>query len=105
MSDEILARTEAALAPLWSIASPGPTNLSQSSAYVAFRQFCANSFPAADKGIGFSFGLSDALRGAGLPCLMSEPRLASTLEEGARAIIAAMKTAPSRLALAHHLSH
>ena len=96
MSDEILARTEAALAPLWSIASPGPTNLSQSSAYVAFRQFCANSFPAADKGIGFSFGLSDALRGAGLPCLMSEPRLASTLEEGARAIIAAFEASTVR---------
>lgn len=89
MSDDILERTEAALAPLWSKTPPGPINLSQSPAYIAFKQFCADSFPAADKGMGFSFGLSDALRGAGLPCLMSQPRLASTLEEGSRAIVAA----------------
>lgn len=89
MSDDILGRTEAALAPLWSKAPPGPINLSQSPAYTAFKQFCTDSFAAADKGMGFSFVLSDALRGAGLPCLMSEPRLASTLEEGASAIVAA----------------
>lgn len=89
MSDDTLARTEAALTSLWSIAPPGPSNLSQSPAYMAFKQFCTDNFPAADKGMGFSFGLSDALRGAGLPCLMSEPCLASTLEEGARAIVAA----------------
>lgn len=96
MSEDILARTEIALAPLWSIASPGPNNLSQSSAYIAFKQFCVDSFPAADKGIGFLFGLSDALRSAGLPCLMSKPRLASTIEEGARAIIAAFEASTVR---------
>lgn len=89
MSDDILERTEAALAPLWSKAPPGSINLSQSPAYIVFKQFCVDTFPAADKGMGFSFGLSDALRGVGLPCLMPEPRLASTLEEGARAIVAA----------------
>jgi hypothetical protein len=84
MTEDDLELTRAALAPLWRLTPPGPKDLYRHPAFVAFKDFCEQTFPAADRGMGFSFGLADALRGAGLPCLMSGPAVPGTLDEAAR---------------------
>ncbi|WP_448662848.1 hypothetical protein ACG3SL_19765 [Sphingomonas sp. CJ20] len=96
MSDEHLEATREALAPLWRLAPPGPKDFYRHPAFVAFKAFCEQRFPAADRGMGFSFGLSDALRGAGLPCLMSGPAKPSSVEEAAHRIVQAFEARPIR---------
>lgn len=91
MTDHHLEPTREALTPLWRLAPPGPKDFYRHPAFVAFKSFCEQRFAAADRGMGFSFGLSDALRGAGLPCLMSGPAAASSIEEGARRIVEAFE--------------
>lgn len=83
--------TRAALAPLWAVKPPAPPNIYQHPEFVAFKTFCEERFAAADKGLGFSSGLANALRGAGLPCLMARSKDAASLDEGAQAIVAAFE--------------
>lgn len=92
MTTDRLDQTRAALAPLWALKPPGPADLYRHPAFTAFKAFCADTFPAADTGLGFSFGLSDALRSAGLPCLMKGPALPLSLDEGAGAFVRAFET-------------
>lgn len=87
MTEDQVAATKAALAPLWRLAPPGPKEFFRHPAFLAFKAFCEETFPAADRGLGFSFGIHDALRAAGLPCLMSKPAVPADLEEGARKIV------------------
>jgi hypothetical protein len=87
MTDNLLEQTKEALAPLWRLPSPQSKDLYRHPAFVGFKSFCEQSFPTADRGIGFSFALADALRSAGLPCLMSPPALPSSLDEAARNIV------------------
>lgn len=96
MTDDILEKTRAALTPLWKIVPPGPTDLSKHPAYIAFKAYCGEAFKGADKGPGFAFALPDALRAAGLPCLMRPPAAASTLDAGARAFVEAFAAATIR---------
>lgn len=88
MTDERIDGTANALAPLWLLAPPMPRNFYQHPAYVAFKDFCEQSFASADRGLGFSFGLTDALRAVGLPCL-TNGRAPSTIVEAARALVTA----------------
>lgn len=87
MTDERIGQTAKALAPLWKLAPPMPRNFYQHSDYVAFKSFCEQSFASADRGLGFSFGLTDALRAVGLSCL-TNGRAPSTIDEAARALVA-----------------
>lgn len=87
MTEDQLAATKEALAPLWRLAPPGPKEFFRHPAFLAFKAFCEETFPAADRGLGFSFGIHDALRAAGLPCLLSKPAVPAGLEEGAREIV------------------
>lgn len=87
MTGNLLEKTREALAPLWRLPSPGPKNLYQHPAFVGFKAFCEQTFPAADGGIGFSFALANALRSAGLPCLMSPPAIPTLPDDAARSIV------------------
>ena len=79
--------TRDALEPLWRLAPPSPKDFYRHPAFVDFKAHCEQRFPAADRGMGFSFGLVDALRGAGLPCLMSGPADPSSLDAAAKDIV------------------
>lgn len=68
--------------------APASRDTYSHAAFIAFN-YCERSFPAADRGLGFSFGLGDALRGAGLPCFAPHPAVATTIEDGAAAIVRA----------------
>lgn len=83
----LLEPTKHALAPLWRLAAPAPKDFYDHPAFADFKSFCERTFPAADRGLGFSFGLADALRGAGLPCLIPDTAAPSSLDEGARRIV------------------
>lgn len=96
MIDDDLEFTHEALAPLWRLAPPGPKDFYRHPAFVDFKAFCEQRFPAADRGMGFSFGLADALRGAGLPCLMSGSAVPPSLDEGTRSIVEAFRATAVR---------
>ena len=96
MTDYQLKLTMDALAPIWRLGPPGSKNIYRHPAFNAFKAFCEQCFPAADHGMGFSFGLVGALRSAGLPCLMSGSANAATLEEGAANIVAAFAATSAR---------
>lgn len=87
MTDDRIDRTADALAPLWHLAPPMPRNFYQHPHYAAFKSFCEQTFASADRGLGFSFGLTDALRAVGVPCL-TNGRAPSTISEAARALVA-----------------
>jgi hypothetical protein len=86
MTNDRLASVRAALAPLWELNWPA-ADVHRHPAFIRFKNYCQQTFPAADSGLGFAFGLADALRGAGLPCMMTEPAESSPLDDGARAIL------------------
>jgi len=96
MTDHQLKPTMDALAPIWRLAPPGPKDIYRHQAFNAFKAYCEQRFPAADRGMGFSFGLVDALRSAGLPCLMSNSANAATLEDGPANIVAAFAATSAR---------
>lgn len=87
MTDDRIIRTATALAPLWGMAPPMPQNFYQHPDYLRFKSFCVESFASADRGLGFSFVLADALRSVGLPCLTNR-RAPSTIDEAARTLVA-----------------
>jgi hypothetical protein len=89
MIEDLLEATKQALGPLWQLAPPVPEDFYRHPEFLAFKSFCEQAFPAADGGVGFSFGLSDSLRGAGLPCAMKGDATPSTVDEAARAIVLA----------------
>ncbi len=78
--------TANALAPLWALPWPPPRDLYGHPAYRDFKAFCERTFPAADKGLGFSFGLTDALRAVGVPCLTGG-RATPGLSDAARSLV------------------
>lgn len=96
MIEDRLEATKQALAPLWDLAPLGSEDFSQSATYSAFKRFCTENFSAADSGLGFSFGLSDALRGAGLPCAMKEFATPCTIDDAAAAITSAFEATTVR---------
>ena len=83
----LLEPTKLAIALLWRLTAPAPKDFYQHPAFVDFKSFCERTFPAADRGLGFSFGLADALRGAGLPCLMPSAAVPSSLDVAACRIV------------------
>lgn len=89
----LLEPIKEALAPLWDLTAPAPKDFYQHPAFAQFKSFCERTFLTADRGFGFSFGLADALRGAGLPCLMPDTAAPSSLDIGARRIIESFETA------------
>lgn len=86
MTDERIDRTARALTPLWDLAPPMSRDFHQHPDYAAFRQFCERTFASADRGLGFSFGLADALKAVGLPCL-TNGRAPSSIDNAARALV------------------
>lgn len=87
MTQDPVAAAKEALAPLWRLAPPAPNDFSKHPAFLGFKTFCQDTFPAADRGLGFSFTIHDALRAAGLPCLLTKPDVPANLDEGARMIV------------------
>ncbi|BBI19327.1 hypothetical protein EKJ_01740 [Qipengyuania flava] len=92
----LLEPTRLALAPLWGLTAPEAQDFYHHPAFTDFKSFCERTFLAADRGIGFSFGLSDALRGAGLPCLIPNTAAPSSLDEAARRIVEAFEATTVR---------
>lgn len=92
----LLKTTRHALTPLWRLTAPAAKDFYHHPAFADFKSFCERTFPAADRGLGFSFGLADALRGAGLPCLVPDTASPSSLDEGARRIVENFEAATVR---------
>lgn len=92
----LLEATKHALTPLWSLTAPAAKNFYHHPAFAAFKSFCERTFLAADRGVGFSFGLVDALRSVGLPCLVPYTAAPSSLDEGARRIVETFEAATVR---------
>ncbi len=83
----LLTATRHALTSLWDLKAPAPRDFHNHPSFVSFKSFCERTFTAADRGLGFSFGLADALRGAGLPCLVPDTAAPCSLDEIACRII------------------
>jgi len=73
---------DAAIAAVWRIPFPGPSNLLAHPAYMALADLCASRYGGAK----LTFSLSTALRSLGLPCGLSEENrhLALDVETAAR---------------------
>ncbi len=86
-----------AMAALWRLRPPGPDNILAAPAFVRLREACRDGYPNAGKR-GPAFALSNALDALGLPCKLRRDtaHLASSVEEAARSLDAALRATHSR---------
>lgn len=94
LQDDLMLR----LKPLWTMSAPAPSDILHRSEFLSLKEFFHDRFAAADKGLGFPFGLWDVLRSLGMPAALpanSPEHLLGEMGSAAVALIDAMQATTS----------